>query len=40
MNTSAVRSKISSKVIFSSCVGYVDRAYYSYGFHVSYIRSI
>ena len=26
--TSAVRSRISSKLIFASCVGYFDRAYY------------
>ena len=28
--TSAVRSKISSKLIFASCVGYFDRAYYGF----------
>ena len=31
--TSAVRSRISSKLIFASCVGYFDRAYY--GFYVT-----
>ena len=31
--TSAVRSRISSKVIFASCVRYFDRAYY--GFYVT-----
>ena len=28
--TSAVRSRISSKLIFASCVGYFDRAYYGF----------
>ena len=28
--TSAVRSRISSKLIIASCVGYFDRAYYGY----------
>ena len=31
--TSAVRSRISSKLIFASCVGYFDRAYS--GFYVT-----
>ena len=31
--TLAVRSRISSQLIFESCVGYFDRAYY--GFHVT-----
>ena len=30
-----VRSRISSKLIFASCGGYFDRAYYSYGFYVT-----
>ena len=34
--TSAVRSRVSSKLIFASCVGYFDRAYY--GFHVTSSR--
>ena len=28
--TSALRSRISSRLIFASCVGYFDRAYYLY----------
>ena len=35
-NTSAVRSRISSKLIFASCVGYFDRAYC--GFYVTSSR--
>ena len=33
---SAVRSRISSKLIFASCVGYFDRVYY--GFYVTSSR--
>ena len=36
--TSAVRSKISAKLIFSSCVGYSDRSYY--GFYVTSSRML
>ena len=36
--TSAVRSRISSKLIFASCVGYFDRAYY--GFYVASSRML
>ena len=36
--TSAVRSRISSNLIFASCVGYFDRAYY--GFYVTSSRMI
>ena len=28
--TSAVRSRISSNLVFASCVGYFDRAYYGF----------
>ena len=34
--TSALRSRISSKLIFASCVEYFDRAYY--GFYVTSSR--
>ena len=36
--TSAVRWRISSKLIFASCVGYFDRAYY--GFYVTSSRML
>ena len=36
--TSAVRSRISSKLISASCVGYFDRAYY--GFYVTSSRML
>ena len=36
--TSAVRSRISSKLVFASCVGYFDRAYY--GFYVTSSRML
>ena len=36
--TSAVRSRISSKLTFASCVGYFDRAYY--GFYVTPSRML
>ena len=36
--TSAVRSRISSQLIFASCVGYFDRAYY--GFYVTSSRML
>ena len=36
--TSAVRSRISSKLIFASYVGYFDREYH--GFNVTYTSSI
>ena len=36
--TLAVRSRILSKLIFGSCVGYFDRAYY--GFYVTSSRML
>ena len=36
--TSAVRTRISSKLIFASCVGYFDLAYY--GFYVTSSRML
>ena len=38
MKMSNVRSRISSKLIFASCVGYFDRAYY--GFSVTSSRML
>ena len=38
MKTSAVRSTISSKLIFASCVGYFDRA--DYGLYVTSSRML
>ena len=34
--TTAVRSRILSKLIFASCVGYFDRAYYGFYWYHSY----
>ena len=31
---SAVRSRISSKLIFAGCVGYFDRVYYGFIYHI------
>ena len=38
--TSAVRSRISSKLIFASCVGCFDCAYYEYVFRVTSSRML
>ena len=35
-----MRSRISSKLILASCVGYFDRAYCSYGFYVTSSRML
>ena len=40
IKTSAVRWRISSKLVFASCMGYFDRAYCSYEFCVTSSRML